>query len=153
MKFAHIDTANQTVIKKLREHPRADGGPVVGLIPGTAIVPIVTEDQPQYDPRQARLDRTETVTGDAITIGWVATAHDEATLIENIKAAAQQVIEGEYPTHKQLNTLTEKAQGSGGNADFAKMRNWIRAVRAESDAKESSVSAGDPVDFDDWPAP
>lgn len=62
---------NQTT-GTLAPYPRDDDGPVIGLDPRYVEMDLIQEPQPEYDPATQRLDPTEVIDLDALTVtrGW-----------------------------------------------------------------------------------
>jgi hypothetical protein len=56
----------------LRPYPRPDDEPVVGLDPRYLVMELLQEAQPAYDPATERLEPTESIDLDALTVtrGW-----------------------------------------------------------------------------------
>jgi hypothetical protein len=56
----------------LHPYPREDDGPVVGLDPDYLELDLIQEPQPSYDPATQRLDPTEVIDLEALTVtrGW-----------------------------------------------------------------------------------
>lgn len=57
----------------LRPYPRPDDEPVVGLDPRYLVMQLIQEPQPAYDPQAERLEPTEAIDLDALTVtrGWI----------------------------------------------------------------------------------
>lgn len=63
------DTQTETLLP----YPRADDAPVVGLDPRYAILRLLQDEQPAYDPQTQRLDSTQVIDLEAgeVRRGWV----------------------------------------------------------------------------------
>lgn len=61
-----------TITATLQPYPRADDEPVIGLDPRYLVVTVTQQPQPEHDPATHRLEATEDIDLDALTVtrGW-----------------------------------------------------------------------------------
>ena len=159
MKYAHIDIANKRIIKPLNKHPRADGGEVVGLIPGEAVVPVVYLDPPKFDYRTHSIERAEPrVEADRVTVDWVVSTLPATEIIAHIKAEANRIITERMPEWKQRNMIAYSVSCLEAGVKIDDQLNairdawaWVQAVRKRSDEMEAAAMAGQSFEWE-WPA-
>lgn len=128
---------------------RVKDGEVVGVVPGTAIVPVVELDQPEHDHRTHQCRRLDPVAhADRVEIGWELSQRSNESIVSSIKSKAGEVITGRFSLTKQLNFLAEAQllqtleQTPEVSARLAELRSnymWIRAVRDKSNELESAL--------------
>ena len=154
--FAHIDIGTKTILKRLRSHPRADGKPVRGLTPGTAIVPVTKRPIPEHDSRTHQPTQVEAVTESEVVQDWKLLPLPSEKVIQHIKRTAAMLITNRLPEWKQRNLLasTLAAMAKGDKKTIARNEliwGWVQSVRDESDVKEKAVLSGKEINFDAWP--
>ena len=131
---------------------RAKSGEVVGVVPGTAVVPVVTLERPDVDRRLHSISRLDPVAhADRVEIGWAKEQRSNEQIVDAIKAKAQEVIESRFPATKQRNMLAETLLASVEGRDATTHRAsyaWIEAVRRVSNELESAlIEKGELPDF------
>lgn len=130
----------------------AKGGEFIGVVPGTAIVPVVTLDQTECDWRTHSVSRLEPVAyADRVEIGWAVTQHETEAIVSHIKARAGEIISQRFSQTTQLNMLADAQSIALANPQTEDMQArleryraayaWITAVRAKSNELEAALIA------------
>jgi phosphoenolpyruvate-protein kinase (PTS system EI component) len=130
----------------------AKGGDFVGVVPGTAIVPVVTLEQPECDWRTHSVSRLEPVAhADRVEIGWELSQQSAESIIAQIKARAGEIISERFPQTTQLNMLADAQSIALADPQTEAMKvrlekyrlayAWITAVRAKSNELEAALIA------------
>ena len=128
----------------------AKGGEVIGVVPGTAIVLVITLEQPECDWRTHSAKRLEPVAyADRVEIGWVLSQHDNESIIANIKSRAGEIISDRFPQTSQLNMLADAQSIALTTPQTTEMLArleryrlayaWIAAVRQTSNDLEAAL--------------
>jgi hypothetical protein len=126
------------------------------------LVPVTPTERPAHDPLHERLQDSAAVEGDAVVQVWTAIRRDDIPTVEDfaaekitqIKTACGEAILIRLPVHRQLNfqrraielldirrerelTQAEAAERDALTAE----RDWLEAMRAESNRLEDAVNA------------
>lgn len=144
---------------------RVKGGDFVGVVPGTAIVPVITLDRPEPDYRLYECRRLDPVPhADRVEIGWELVRRTDEQIIQSIKQAAGEVIVGRFNETAQRNMTADAVliQDESVRTDemtarvayYKKAFAWIRSVRAKSNELEAAlIDDGSLPSFSDLEVP
>lgn len=152
MQTALIQIDPPLILKLHREPTRVKGGDIVGVVPGTAIVPVVELDRPECDYQTHSCRRLDPAAfPDRVEIGWELVQHSDEQIVAGIKSKAGEVINDRYPQTAQLNMLadaqmialepTPTAEQSARLESYRAAYEWIRAVRTKSNELEAALIA------------
>ena len=133
-----------------RKPTRVKNGEVTGVVPGTAIVPVVKLECPKVDTRTHKVRELDPVAhADRVEIGWEVNQHENHRIVQSIKEAAGSVIFSRFSQTQQMNMLAdaqmialEKEPTAEQLARLKSYRlaySWIQAVRAKSNELEVAL--------------
>jgi hypothetical protein len=137
---------------------RAKGGDFVGVIPGTAIVPVIHEERPEFDHRTHSVKRLDPVAyANRVVVGWQLEHRNPSDIIAFIKQSAGEIISARFTQTSQINMLAHAqlialepnptAEMLAALEDYRKAYAWIKAVRDKSNELEQVVLNGGIPDF------
>ena len=152
MKTALIQIDPPKILALHRDPIRVKDGSVTGVVPGTAVVPVVTLDQPECDYRTHSCQRLEPVVNNGqVEIGWQLVRHTDEQIVAAIKARAGEIINDRFPQTAQLNMLadaqmiaieaTPTAEQAARLESYRAVYAWIQAVRTKSNELEAALIA------------
>jgi hypothetical protein len=165
MQTALIQIDPPKILAIHRKPVRVKGGDVVGVVPGTAIVPVVTLPQPEHDHRVYQCVRLDPVPhADRVEIGWRLDKRSDEEIVQAIKQRAGEVILTRYSQTTQLNMLADsqliastavKTAEMVGRLDaYRAAYDWIKSVRGKSNQLEAALlSDGTLPDFAELEVP
>jgi phosphoenolpyruvate-protein kinase (PTS system EI component) len=152
MKTALIQIDPPKILALHRDPIRVKDGAVTGVVPGTAVVPVVTLDPPVCDYRTHSCQRLDPVAhSDRVEIGWQLVRHTDEQIVSSIKSRAGEIINDRLPQHTQLNMLADAqmialepvptAEQAARLESYRAVYAWIRAVREKSNELEAELIA------------
>lgn len=141
-----------TILVMHNKPTRVKDGAVVGVVPGTAIVPVIVLESPEHDYRTHRCEQTEPVAfADRVEIQWKVEQHPNDHIVQEIKQCAGEVISSRFSQVAQLNMLADAQLIAAEESPTDEMNQrsdyyrrayaWIRSVRAISNAMEAALIA------------
>lgn len=165
MQTALIQIDPPKILKLHRQPTRVKDGEIVGVVPGTAVVPVVELDRPVCDYRTHNCQRLEPVVANGqVEIGWELVRNSDEQIVAAVKSRAGEIINDRYPQTTQLNMLadaqmialepTPTVEQAARLESYRAAYDWIRAVRAKSNELEAALLAnGTLPDFDSLEVP